>query len=156
MRRIIYLSLTVLSVVLVPFGLSNTKATSPSVPNLTGTCIWQEFKFPTTSGEGSKPPGTSVGPATVMASIYFNGNGTLTMDYDANINGIYSSTNGVRGTYFVDSTGHGSFSFLSPASGYLRTYDIRVSPNGKTIYTMAQTDGVTIPAQRISTGTCTF
>jgi hypothetical protein len=91
-----------------------------------------------------------------MASIYFNGNGALTMDYDANINGIYSSTYGVRGTYFVDSSGHGSFSFLSPASGNVRTYDIRVSPNGKTIYTMAQTDGVTIPAQRISTGSCTF
>lgn len=78
------------------------------------------------------------------------------MDYDANINGYYSSTNGVPGSYSVDSTGHGNFTFTSPASGYVRTYDFRVSPNGNTIYTMAQTDGVAIPAERISTGSCTF
>lgn len=133
MRRIIYLSLAVLSAVLLPLGLRNTKARTHSLPNLRGTCIWQEFKYPTTSGDQQ-----GVGPATVLASIHFDGSGALTMDYDANINGTWSSTNGVQGSYSVDSTGHGSFSFLSPASGYVRTYDFRVSPNGNTIYTMAK------------------
>lgn len=155
MRRIIYLSLAVLSAVPLPLGLSNTKARTPSLPNLRGTCIWQEFKYPTTSSDQQ-----SLGPASVLASIRFDGSGALTMDYDANVNGSYSSTNGVSGSYSVDSTGHGSFSFLSPATSYFRTYDFRVSPNGNTLYTMAKQDGTSIddlgPTQRVSMGSCTF
>jgi hypothetical protein len=155
MRKIIYLSIAVLSAVLVPLGLRNSSASTPSVPNLRGTCIWQEFKYPTTSSDQQ-----SLGPATVLASIHFNGSGALMMDYDTNINGTYSSTNGVQGSYSVDSTGHGSFSFLSPASGYVRTYDFRVSPNGNSIYTMAKQDGTSTnnlgPTQRVSTGSCIF
>ena len=155
MRRIIYLSLGVLIAALLPFGLSNTNARTPSIPNLRGTCIWQEFKYSTTSGDQQ-----GAGPATILASVHFDGSGALTMDYDANINGTYSSTNGVQGSYSVDPTGHGSFSFTSPASGYVRTYDFRVSPNGNTIYTMAQYDGTSTnnstPTQRVSTGSCTF
>ena len=155
MRRIIYLSLGVLTAALLPFGMSNTKARTPSLPNLRGTCIWQEFKYPTTSSEQQ-----SLGPASVLASVHFNGSGALTMDYDANINGTWSLTNGVQGSYSVDSSGHGSFSFMSPASGYVRTYDFRVNPNGNTIYTMAKQDGTSAdnlgPTQRVSTGSCTF
>jgi hypothetical protein len=155
MRRIIYLSLAVLSAVLVPLELSKTNASTPSVPNLRGTCIWQEFKYPTTISDQQ-----GLGPASVLASIHFGESGAMTMDYDANVNGIYSSTNGVSGSYSVDSTGHGSFSFLSPATTYFRTYDFRVSPNGHTIYTMAKQDGTSIgdlgPTQRVSTGSCTF
>jgi hypothetical protein len=84
----------------------------------------------------------------------------MTMDYDANVNGIYNSTNGVSGSYSVDSTGHGSFVFLSPATSYFRSYDFRVSPNGNMIYTMAKQDGTSIgdlgASQRVSTGSCTF
>jgi hypothetical protein len=151
MRMKFFLGVLVLTVALLLLGLGNTNARTPSVPNLRGTCIWQEVKFPTTSGEQQ-----GVGPATILASIHFNGSGAITMDYDTNINGTYSSTNGVSGSYSVDLTGHGSFSFTSPASGFVRTYDFRVSPNGNTIYTMAQSDGLGSVAQRISTGSCTF
>lgn len=151
MRRVIYLSLVVLSVVLVPLGLNNTNAKALSVTNLRGTCIWQEVKYPTTSGEQQ-----GVGPATIVASINFDGTGGITMDYDVNINGTYSSTNGVPGSYSVDSTGHGSFTFTSPASSIIRTYDFRVSPNGHTIYTIAQADGGFSVTQRVSAGTCSF
>ncbi len=48
MRRIIYLSLGVLTAALLPLGLRITRARASSVPNLKGTCIWQEFKYPTT------------------------------------------------------------------------------------------------------------
>ena len=157
MRRIIYLSLAVLTAALLPLGLRNTRARASSVPSLKGTCIWQEFKYPTTTGDTA-----AAGPATILASVHFDGSGALTMDYDANINGTYSSTNGklIPGSYSVDSTGHGSFWFLSPASLYVRTYDFRVSPNGNTLYTMAKYDGTSAdnsaPTQRVSTGSCTF
>ncbi len=154
MRRIIYLSLAALTAASLPLGLSNTRARASSVPSLKGTCIWQEFKYPTTIATAA------AGPATILASVHFNGGGAMTMDYDTNINGSYTSTNGVQGSYSVDSTGHGSFSFLSPASGYVRTYDFRVSPNGNTMYTMAKHDGTSAdnlgPTQRVSTGSCTF
>jgi hypothetical protein len=135
--------------VLVPLRLSNTSARTPSVPNLRGTCIWQEIKIPTSDQLG-------VGPATILASIHFGEGGAMTMDYEVNINGTYSSTNGVEGSYSVDSTGHGSFMFTSPASGYIRTYDFRVSTDGHTIYTIAQSDRTGSVTQRVSAGTCTF
>ncbi len=119
--------------------------------DLRGTCIWQEVKFPTTTGDQQV-----VGPATILASVTFDGNGAITMDYDTNINGAYTSTNGVLGSYSLDSAGHGSFTFTSPASGFVRTYDFRVSPSGRTIYTMAQSDGTGSVTQRVSTGTCRF
>jgi len=149
MRRIIYLSLALLSAVLVPLGLRNTNARTPSVPHLRGTCIWQEVKIPTSDQLG-------VGPATILASIHFGESGAMTMDYDVNLNGSYSSTNGVQGSYSVDSTGHGNFSFTSPASGYMRTYDFRVSADGHTLYTIAQSDGTGSFTQRVSAGSCTF
>ena len=119
--------------------------------NLRGICIWQELKVATTGGDQQ-----SAGPATVLASINFDGRGGISMDYDANVDGAYSSTNGVPGTYTVDAAGHGSFTFASPASGYVRTYDFRVSPNGRTLYTMSLSDGTGSLAQRVSVGTCTF
>ncbi len=119
--------------------------------NLRGTCIWQELKVATTSGDQQ-----GAGPAAVLASINFDGRGGISMDYDANVDGAYGSTNGVPGTYTVDATGHGSFTFTSPASGYVRTYDFRVSSNGRTLYTMSLSDGTGSVAQRVSVGTCTF
>jgi len=151
MRGKIYLGLGVLSAALLPFGLSTTNARTPSVASLRGTCIWQEVKFPTTSGDQQ-----AVGPATILAAMHFDGSGTMTMDYDVNINGAYSSTDAVPGSYSVDSTGHGSFAFTSPASGYIRTYDFRISPSGHTIYSIAQSDGVGTVSQRVSAGSCVF
>jgi hypothetical protein len=151
MRKAISLGLGVLSAALLPFGLSNTNARTPSVAGLRGTCIWQEVKFPTTSGDQ-----LGAGPATILALVHFNGNGAMLMDYDTNINGTYSSTNAVQGFYSVDSTGHGNFTFTSPASGYVRTYDFRESANGRTIYTIAQSDGLGTVAQRVSAGACSF
>lgn len=151
MRRMVYLGIGALCAVLTPLQLSNTQGRAFSIANIKGTCIWQEVKYPTTIGDQQGD-----GPATVLASINFDGNGSMTMDYDANVNGTYSSTNGVSGSYSVDPTGHGSFMFTSPASGYVRTYDFRLSPNGRTIYTMAQSDGISSVAQRISAGSCSF
>ena len=149
MPRAIYLSLAVLSVVLLPLGLRNTNARTPSGPNLRGTCIWQEVKFPTSDQLG-------MGPTTILASVHFGERGAMTMDYDVNINGTYSSTNGVQGFYTIDSTGHGSFSFTSPASLYVRTYDFRVSADGHTMYTIAESDGTGNVSQRVSAGSCIF
>jgi|GEM_PF-6934304 len=166
MRRIGFLSLALVSGFAVLFGLANTNARTRSVAtgtpqregsahdqglNLKGTCIWQELKIATTTGEQQ-----GAGPATILASLNFDGSGRMTMDYDTNINGSYSSTNNVPGSYTLDPTGHGSFSFTSPASGYVRTYDFRMSPNGHTIYTMAQSDGVGTIAQRVSIGSCSL
>ena len=151
MWRIVYFSLGVLSVFLVPFALKNTDAKTPSAVNVKGTCIWQEVKYPTTSGEAA-----DVGPATIVASLNFDGNGGIMMDYDVNIDGTYTSTNGVPGSYSVDPTGHGTFTFMSPASNIIRTYDFRVSPNGHSIYTIAQSDGGFAVTQRVSFGTCSF
>ena len=155
MRRIIYLSLAALAAASLPLGLNNTRARASSVPSLKGTCIWQEFKYPTTISDQQ-----GLGPASILASVHFNGGGAMTMDYDTNVNGSYTSTNGVQGSYTVDTTGHGSFSFLSPATGFVRTYDFRVSLNGNTMYTMAEQDGTSAdnlgPTQRVSMGSCTF
>ena len=151
MRTMIYLSLGVLYAVITALQQSNTSARTFSTASLKGTCIWQEVKYPSTGGSQQ-----NVGPATVMASIDFDGRGAMTLDYDANINGTYSSTNGVPGVYYVDSTGHGSFTFTSPASTFVRTYDFRISTNGRTIYTMTQADGTGTVSQRVSAGSCAF
>jgi hypothetical protein len=151
MRKMIFLSLAVLCAALLPLGCSNTNAQAFSVASLKGTCVWQEVKYPTTSGDQS-----AVGPTTILASVTFNGNGAMTLDYDANVNGTYTSTNGVQGTYSVDATGHGSFGFMSPATGIVRTYDFRVSSTGHTIYTIAQADGGLSVTQRVSAGSCRF
>lgn len=151
MRAMIYLSLGALFALLAPLQLPTTHARTFSAASLRGACIWQEVKYPTTVGDQD-----AAGPATILASVNFDGNGAFTMDYDANINGTYSSTNSVSGVYSVDPTGHGSFMFTSPASGYVRTYDFRLSPNGRTIYSIAQSDGVSSVAERVSAGTCTF
>jgi hypothetical protein len=78
------------------------------------------------------------------------------MDYDANVNGTYSSTNGASGTYSVDSAGHGRFTFTSPATSIVRTYDFRISPSGRTLYTIAEADGGLSVTQRVSAGSCRF
>lgn len=140
-----------LTAALIPVGLQNIPGRRFSVASLRGTCIWQEVKFPTTSSEQQ-----GLGPAAILASLTFDGSGQLTMDYDANVDGTFSSTIGVPGSYSVDSTGHGSFGFTSPATGVLRTYDFRISQDAHTIYTIAKTDGGLGGSQRVSAGTCEF
>ena len=153
MRGIFLLS--ALAAALVPMGLQNSPGRRFSDASLKGTCIWQEVKFPTTASQAQ-----GLGPAAILAAIHFDGDGTMTMDYDVNVDGTYTSTNGVPGTYSVDSTGHGTFGFTSPATTFVRTYDFRVSANGHTIYTIAKSDAPSDnefgPSQRVSAGTCKF
>lgn len=140
-----------LTAALLPIGMQNISGRRFSEAGLKGTCIWQEIKFPTTSSSAQ-----GLGPATILASLHFNGSGILTMDYDVNIDGTYTSTNNVQGTYSLDLTGHGTFAFTSPASGVIRTYDFRVSKDGGTIYTIAKADAGLDVSQRVSIGTCKF
>ncbi len=149
MRRIIFLG--VLTAALLPVGVGKTNARTFSAANLRGTCIWQSVAYPTTSGIQQ-----AVGPTTILASVNFDGNGGMTLDYDLNINGTYSSTSGVPGFYSVDPTGHGSFTFTSPDSGTVLTYDIRVSSTGHTIYTIVQHYSGQSVTPRVSAGTCSF
>lgn len=136
---------------LLPIGLQNTPGKRFSTASLKGACIWQEVKYPTTTSAEQ-----GLGPATILATIHFDGYGGMKMDYDVNIDGTYTSTNGVQGIYTVDSIGHGSFSFTSPASGVERAYDFRMSRDGHTIYTIAKSDGDMGVSQRVSLGSCRF
>ncbi len=149
MRRIIFLG--VLTAVLLPLGLGKTNARTFSAANLRGTCIWHSVAYPTTTGNQQ-----GAGPTTILASVTFDGNGGMTLDYDVNINGSYFSTDAVLGFYSVDPNGHGSFTFTSPDSGTVLTYDFRVSPTGHTLYTIVQTYGGQVVTPRVSAGSCSF
>ena len=149
MKRIIFLG--VLAAALLPLGQGTTNARTFSAANIRGTCIWQSVAYPTTSG-GQQ----AAGPTTILASVNFDGNGAMTLDYDVNINGSYFSSKAVPGFYSVDPTGHGSFTFTSPDSGIVLTYDFRVSSTGHTIYTIVQTYGGQSLTSRVSAGTCSF
>ena len=59
------------------------------------------------------------------------------------------------GSYSIDSADQGSFTITSPASGYVRTYDFRVSPNGNTIYTIAQIRSRLVTANHLCSSFCT-
>lgn len=149
MKKIILLG--VLTAALPALGLGNTNARTFSVASVKGTCIWQSVAYPTSSGDQE-----AAGPTTILASVNFDGNGGLTLDFDVNVNGTYSSTDAVSGFYSVDSKGHGSFTFTSPASGSVLTYDFRVSSTGHTIYTIVQSYGGRVVTPRVSAGTCSF
>lgn len=149
MTRIFFLG--VLAVALLPLGLRETTNRRFSVASLKGTCIWQANAYPTTSGEEE-----SAGPVNILASITFDGNGQLKLSYDVNINGAYTSHDGVPGVYSVDPTGHGSFSYTSPASGTRLTYDFRVSSTGHVIHTIIQSYNDRPLSPRVDAGTCNF
>lgn len=138
-------------VALLPLGLGNANARTFSAASLKGTCIWQSVSIPTSSGDAE-----AAGPATILASVHFNGDGALTFDYDVNINGTFTSTDAVPGTYSVDSSGHGNFTFTSPASANILTYDFRLSSNRHTLYTIVQTYAGRSVTPRVAYGTCTF
>ena len=126
-------------------------STGFSLSSLNGTCVWQATFLPTTSGDS-----INAGPAAVLATLTFDGNGHVTFSYDANINGTFTSTAVVNGTYTVDSSGHGSLSYVSPASGANQTYVFHVSPHGKTIQTIISSYNGQPLAPRVSTGVCRF
>jgi hypothetical protein len=149
MRRKFILGM--LTAALLPLGLGNANARTFSDASLKGTCIWQSVAFPTSSGDQ-----VAAGPTSILASVTFDGHGALTLDFDVNINGSYTSTDAVSGFYSVDSKGHGSFTFTSPPSGNTLTYDFRISSTGHTIYTMVQSYGGKTLTPRISYGSCSF
>jgi hypothetical protein len=149
MRRMLLLGLPAATLLLV--GLNNAGTRNFSAASLKGTCIWQANAYPTTSGDLE-----SAGPVNILASINFDGNGQLKLDYDVNINGVYSSHNGVPGVYDVDPTGHGSFSYTSPASGTSLTYDFRLSSTGRTMYTIIKSYNERDASPRVDAGMCRF
>jgi len=71
-----------LTAALLPLGLGNANAKTFSVASLKGTCIWRSVSVPTSSGDKE-----AAGPTTILASVRFDGNGALTLDYDVKING---------------------------------------------------------------------
>jgi len=153
MRRKFFLGM--LTAALLPLGLGNANARTFSDASLKGTCIWQSVAYPTTSGDQQQEP---AGPTSILASVTFDGRGALTLDFDVNLNGTYTSTDAVPGTYSVDSKGHGSFTFTSPSSLTTLTYDFRVSSTGHTLYTIVQSYGGPsgTPTPRVSSGSCSF
>jgi hypothetical protein len=149
MRRMLLLG--VLAATLLMLGLRNTTPRKFSTASLKGACIWQANAYPTTSGDQE-----SAGPVNILASMTFDGNGHLMLDYDVNINGVYSSHNGASGVYDVDPTGHGSFNYTSPASGTRLTYDFRLSSTGRTMYTIIKSYNDRDVSPRVDAGTCRF
>lgn len=126
-------------------------ASSYSVASLNGTCVWQGIYYPTTGGDQ-----VQAGPATILAPLTFDGAGHLTVNYDSNVNGTFTSASVVSGTYTVDATGHGSFTYLSPATGTQVVYDFRISPHGHLIRTILQSNVSGPVSTRVSDGICSF
>ena len=127
-------------------------ADDSSLRMLKGKCVWQSVSYETTSGASS-----SAGPVTSLAQFTFDGKGNLTIgEYDVSTNGTFASASGVKGTYQVDSTGHGTFSFTSPISGRSLVFDFLLTPKHKALKTMLQSDNNPPPLPRVASGECRF
>lgn len=136
---------------LVTLGLHGAGERRFSVASIRGTCIWQSAAYPTTSGSEE-----FAGPSAKLSAITFDGNGKFTMDYDLNLDGKFSSSNGVPGVYSVDSNGHGHFTYTSPASNKTLTFDFRMSRNGQVMHTMTESYSARTETPRVDSGTCSF
>lgn len=146
MKRVLLIALALMTVV--PAAIA---AESP-LRQLKGTCIWQSVSYETTSGAT-----TNSGPSTQLASLTFDGHGGMEIGtYDVNINGTFSSSSSIQGSYTVDSNGHGSFTFTSPASGRTLVYDFFLTRKRDALKTMLQSDNNPPPLPRISSGECHF
>jgi|GEM_PF-1576799 hypothetical protein len=115
---------------------------------LQGTCIWQSLSLATAQ--------SSAGPATVLSPLSFDGAGHVRFDYYANINGTFSTSPSVTGTYQMNTSGHGSMSYVSPASGALLTFDLYLMPGGKGFHTILSNYQNQSVSPRVSKGTCQF
>lgn len=119
--------------------------------SLKGPCIWQGLYYPTSVGSAE-----GAGPVSVVSALVFDGQGNVTLDYDANINGTFSATPNASGNYQVDPNGHGTFTYRSPASGVVLIYDFFITPQGHAIRTMLRTYVGSAVAKRVGNGVCRF
>lgn len=129
-------------------GSSANSSGSSADALLQGTCIWQSLSLATAQ--------SSAGPATILSPLTFDGAGHVGFDYYANINGTFSTTPSVTGTYQMNASGHGSMSYVSPASGALLTFDLYMMPGGKGFRTILSSYQNQAPSPRVSKGTCQF
>ncbi len=133
------------------FGSAALAAQSP-LRRLRGTCVWQSVSYPTTSGAAA-----NAGPVTNMAQLTFDGQGNLAIaNYDVNINGTFFSNASVQGSYQIDSSNHGSFTFTSPVSGRVFVFDFFLTPKRKALKIMLQSDNNPPPLPRVASGECRF
>ena len=131
---------------------SAAKAEESPLRLLKGKCVWQSVSYETTSGAAS-----SAGPVTTLAQFMFDGKGNLTIgEYDVNTNGTFASASGVKGTYQIDSSGHGNFSFTSPVSGRSLVFDFLLTPKHHALKIMLQSDNNPPPLPRVASGECRF
>ena len=120
---------------------------------LRGTCIWQSTGFVTTSGAAH-----GAGPATGVHRLTFDGRGHLKVDSDTNIDGTFDRETGLTGTYQLDpdGSGHGTFSYFSPAVGTSIIVDFYLTPRGTAIRTIFQSYADERVSQRVVAGACRF
>lgn len=116
---------------------------------LHGTCIWQTLAMPIATQ-------ASAGPATILAPLSFDGAGHVSFDYYVNIDGSFSTTPNVSGTYQMGSGGHGSMTFTSPASSTTLTYDLFLTPGGGAVRTITRAYLNQPASTRVSSGVCRF
>jgi hypothetical protein len=150
------LTIAVLSMgLMVSLSFRPASAAGYSNASLSGTCTWSSVIFETTSGGTMKPP---AGPAGILALITFDGKGAFKMDYDVNIDGVFSRTKNVRGIYSVDATGngHGTFSYVSPVTGKTVGIDFYISRMGDALDTTFATESSFIVTPRVGNGRCVF
>ncbi|HLH75439.1 MAG TPA: hypothetical protein VKV28_01410 [Candidatus Binataceae bacterium] len=129
-------------------GSSSNNSANSANALLQGTCIWQSLSLATAQ--------SSAGPATILSPLTFDGAGHVRFDYYANINGTFSTTPNVTGTYQMNASGHGSMSYVSPASGALLTFDLYMMPGGKGVRTILKSYQNQAPSPRVSKGSCQF
>jgi hypothetical protein len=147
MKRTLSIALTIVTI-----SCTSAMAADSQPRRLRGSCVWQSVSYETTSGASS-----SAGPVTVLAQFTFDGKGKLLINnYDVNTNGTFASSGAFEGTYQIDSSGHGSFTYTSPISARTITFDFFQTPNRKAIRTMLQSDNNPPPVPRVSSGECRF
>lgn len=122
-----------------------------SAASLDGSCIWQILAVPTTSGGQAQ-----AGPVTTLSWATFDGAGHVALDYDLNLNGTFSSSITVNGTYTVEANGHGSILYTNPVSGNVVDSDFFITPLGQAILTQTRAFNANAVTPRVSNGTCVF
>jgi|SRR5579885_2556669 hypothetical protein len=122
-----------------------------SKSSLRGRCIWHATGLPTTSGQRN-----GKGPFTIIAAVTFDGKGSLSMDYHANVDGAYGDIPNLGGVYSVDPDGHGTLTYTGPLSGVTATYDFYVTPRGRELLLIYRSNTTAPITDRIAWGRCQF